>query len=561
MKFRASLSGLILSIFLIFICCAKIEYPPGGPEDKTPPEIVSAQPQVNQLEVARDSQIRIEFSEKIAGEDIIQQVYIVPEPDQPPVIKVKGKELVIEFKDSLQADQTYLISLKTGLADLHNNKLASPYKLAFSTGAKIDQGKISGMVYKDFKPAKNVDVWAFRSDTAISIFDVKPNYIIQTDDSGAYQLEYLQMGTYRCFAVEDLRSDRKYDPASDLIGLPISDMVLDSIKPAVMGFDFDLSRQDTTALKLISARYNEDKLIALKFSLMIDLNKIGADNIEIVSNNNMELESFDIFSTSDTTDNIFIHPTVVPEFDSFNVRIKDINSTDNRPLSDSLNNLYIRIDSLTDVTAPKLVSFYPSDNSRSFPAESAVKFVFSELIAVDSTILNTIKFVGSDSTASANFGYSIDLNKLFIDPLDSLRAGQTYTVSIDLSQVHDIAGNPVEDSVRQIRFSVLNVEDFGSISGDLQNEAGGFANPVIYVRSVSGNISERVTVDSGFHFIHGLPAGSYQFYGFDDMNRDSLYNRGSIAPFEFAEPLISFPDTVAVRSRFETESIILKIPR
>ena len=561
MKFRASLSGIILSIFLLLLCCAKIEYPPGGPEDKTPPEILSSVPQANQREVARDSEIRIEFSEKINGADIIQQVYIVPDPEEPPVIKVKGKTLVIEFKDSLQADQTYLISLKTGLADLHNNRLVGPFKLAFSTGDKIDKGKISGIVYKNFKPAVNTDVWAFRTDTIVSIFDIKPNYITQTNDSGLYQLEYLQTGKYLCLAVEDMRSDRKYDPGADLIGLPTGEVVLDSIKSAVFNFNFDLSKQDSSSLKLISARYNEDKLIMLKFSSTIDINKISPENIEIAGDDGIVLDSFKIFSTSDTTDNIFIHPNVLPASDSLHVFVKDLISLNNRPLSDSLNNMYIQIDTLTDTNPPKLISFYPADNSRSFPADSGIRLNFSEMIETDSAILNTIELAGNDSLDYTDFSYAVNLNRLSIELLDSLVAGQTYTFSIDLSQVHDASGNAVDDSVRQIRFTVVRIDDFGSVSGQLQNGMGGFSDPVIFVRSVSGNISELVAVDTSYHFKHNLPTGSYQFYGFDDINMNRLYDRGSILPLEFAEPFILFPDTVSVRSRFETEEIILKIPR
>jgi hypothetical protein len=139
----ASLYLIYLLSTLVLLSCAKIEFPPGGPPDETPPEIVSTFPEHGALEVPNDAEIRIEFTEKMKQEEAPKSLVIVPEPEEFPDVDWDGSALKIKFTDTLVDNRTYLITLKTGLSDLRNNKLERPYKLAFSTGEVLETGSIS----------------------------------------------------------------------------------------------------------------------------------------------------------------------------------------------------------------------------------------------------------------------------------------------------------------------------------------------------------------------------------------------------------------------------------
>ncbi len=60
MNFRFTLLGLC---GMLLLGCAKIRPPDGGPVDKEAPRVLAHYPSADQLEVARDVEVEIVFSE------------------------------------------------------------------------------------------------------------------------------------------------------------------------------------------------------------------------------------------------------------------------------------------------------------------------------------------------------------------------------------------------------------------------------------------------------------------------------------------------------------------
>ena len=90
--------NIIFLFFLIYLyACANQGFPPGGPVDKTPPDIVSSIPEPNSLNVSRITQVEFEFSEKLDSRTIQNSVFISPNPGDDLDIEVKGKKLKIKF--------------------------------------------------------------------------------------------------------------------------------------------------------------------------------------------------------------------------------------------------------------------------------------------------------------------------------------------------------------------------------------------------------------------------------------------------------------------------------
>ena len=55
----------LISTIAIIFGCAKVASPPGGPEDKTPPDIISTYPLNNAVNIQKDNKITIAFSEGV----------------------------------------------------------------------------------------------------------------------------------------------------------------------------------------------------------------------------------------------------------------------------------------------------------------------------------------------------------------------------------------------------------------------------------------------------------------------------------------------------------------
>ncbi|RKZ30572.1 hypothetical protein DRQ36_05070, partial [bacterium] len=147
-----------LAFCIIFLfSCARIQAPPGGPEDKSPPKIIYTIPAAGTTDVALDTRIEIRFNEYI--KKTTGAVVLLP-PVENTKIKFKGKRIVIDHAP-LTPNTTYRISISTGLKDLRNNALKRAINIAFSTGAALDSFSLSGKIYEGFFPAEETRVHAY----------------------------------------------------------------------------------------------------------------------------------------------------------------------------------------------------------------------------------------------------------------------------------------------------------------------------------------------------------------------------------------------------------------
>ncbi len=135
---------LLIFISLIAASCAVVQPPPGGPEDREPPHIVSVIPAPDSAGVQREADIRISFSENVDGETFKERVRLYPEVgfDE---IKVKGSILRIRFSESLP-ETTLTLLLSAGYADLHGVRAKTSFISHFSTEPEIQNGAITGKV-------------------------------------------------------------------------------------------------------------------------------------------------------------------------------------------------------------------------------------------------------------------------------------------------------------------------------------------------------------------------------------------------------------------------------
>ena len=173
---------LIAALLLIIIRCAHQLPPDGGPVDKTPPEIIRVFPEDGSINFDEDY-LEIEFSEYVDNRSVQDAIFISPaieglEYDW------GGTELDISFTEPLKDSTTYTITIGTDAKDLNNgNKMEKAFNFVFSTGSKIDKGKIFGKVY-DPKPS-GIMIFAYKKDTSvIRPTEMKPTYISQVGESG-----------------------------------------------------------------------------------------------------------------------------------------------------------------------------------------------------------------------------------------------------------------------------------------------------------------------------------------------------------------------------------------
>ena len=227
--------------------------PPGGPEDKSGPFLVSYFPEANAINAPRRMVARLQFSEPVNRTSVEAALFLSPDPMQRLHYRWRGQELELIYLDELERDRTYVISIGNQAKDLRGNPAGQTFTIAFSTGSRIDRGRIDGWVTEQDAP-QGVSIWAYPhiagSETDPST--TSPAYRMQPDATGHFELNYMRAGWYRVFAVLDHDHNGLWKPSEELIGIAPWDVnVTDT---TVSWVSFKLANQDTAPPALRSVK-------------------------------------------------------------------------------------------------------------------------------------------------------------------------------------------------------------------------------------------------------------------------------------------------------------------
>lgn len=216
-----------MKVFLILLLwlasgCASDRPPSGGPLDTTPLQVIFSDPAPSAVNVSAES-IQLTFNHEITGRQLLNALVTSP-PIGDCDITVDGKKALIKGFKPLEPGRTYILTLDKKLRDHSGHTLQAPYTLAFSTGAVINRGTISGKVINaDYSPATNALILAFTELPehvgARNLLQREPDYFIQAEPSGLFSLRHMAAGSYRIVAVNDRNNDLRYNAATEEIGL------------------------------------------------------------------------------------------------------------------------------------------------------------------------------------------------------------------------------------------------------------------------------------------------------------------------------------------------------
>ncbi|WP_460680499.1 Ig-like domain-containing protein [Mucilaginibacter koreensis] len=216
--FFAKISVLFVVLLFIF-SCASIQRPQGGPKDFAPPKLLQATPD-NMTRNFKAQQITLEFDEYFKLANQYQEISISPAQEKQPEYKIKDKSLVINLRDSLLKNTTYVINFGKAIADNHEGNILKNFTYVFSTGPHIDSLSVSGSVSNTQTGEKEKDatVMLFPLDQDTAFFGKKKPYIFTTTDSaGNFSLNNLHDGDYRIYALKEATPDKVYNNDAELI--------------------------------------------------------------------------------------------------------------------------------------------------------------------------------------------------------------------------------------------------------------------------------------------------------------------------------------------------------
>ncbi len=562
--FRNGIMGIMIAVY--FFGCASQAPPSGGPEDKTPPTVLFTDPLTDSVNVSRHPRIMIEFSEPMNKSSVEQSIYISPRRDKPPEYSWKKNRLTLILPDTLDTNQTCVVTIGTGAKDARQNPLSQPFTFAFSTGSKIDRGTMTGSVlHANFK---GMNVWAYRIDQHVLqepdslVYLENADYVTSVNDQGAFQLSYLAAGKYRLYAVIDQDQDGVYTPGIDLIGLPGGDQFLTEDSNMVSGFLLHMMKEDTVKFAVGTLRAIDEQTLLLGFTIPLMKTDFSGSHDSIIRRIRIhDLSSYDSLPVYDVflnTVNLIELKILTGKMDStrrYMLRME-------RLISDKADTIPAITDTIEtfDFYQPEQPVFewiLPEKGNDMVNPDERIAVRFNKGIRRKTWENEVILRADSVTIHQGKWFWTTGGYAEYVH--DSLyQSDKKYEFIITPGTVTDWQGISLTDTMIRLAFQSYPADSLGTVGGDFFSVFSG--DSLFYNLTLRNLLQEkreyRKTIRNGqpFRFDYVIP-GKYVLEAFLDRNGDQLFNKGRVAPFEPPEPFRMYQDTVSVRANWETSGI------
>ncbi len=544
----------ILALF--FLKCANQLSPTGGEKDNIPPTILSSYPQSGMTNFT-ENKVELSFSEYVNKRNINEAFFISPLVEELPEFSWTNKTVTITFAQKLDENTTYSIVIGTEITDVNNNnKMSEPFILTFSTGSKIDSGKISGKVYS--KKADGTMIFAYKKDTTeIDIYKNKPNYVSQIDATGKYQIFGLGIGIYELFAVKDEFNDLIYNVGEDKIGLAKSSFQITEEITRIEDVNFFLFKEDTLAPKLNNVTMTDKNHIIVEFSEPIDSSLLSVTNFNIIDS----IQNKVYFPKYLFKGNQQKSEYVLGISDSLNLENEHFLTVQN--VQDLYRNIQIGesfsfiASDKPDTNSVKVNKVGSIGNSSQLDyLNPEIRLSFSDAFDT-SSILKGLSLLDTDSNkVEFNLKYMDDAN-IVMSPTADLKPRSTYTVSTNLNYFIDIAGNK-QDTVINNKINTISSNEFSGVSGKLTGTQSKNMNIVLEnVEMNNDKKQSKLTANSTFEYNRVNP-GKYLLWVYEDVDSNDSYSKGDFSLKKYAEPFKFFPDTLNLRPRWPIGDVEIK---
>ncbi|OGC91729.1 MAG: hypothetical protein A2142_05935 [candidate division Zixibacteria bacterium RBG_16_48_11] len=546
---------------LIIFSCAKKGFPPGGPADTVSPAVTNTLPPDRSTSVSTETTIAVQFSEKMNRQQTQASIFVSPVFEFE--TKWKGNTLILEPKQELFLNQTYIITSGLDCQDLQGNHLRNPFTSAFSTGESIDTGSVSGVTVQEGRLQSGLAVWAYQieddSNESVLPWAKKSDYATLAGLNGSFRLNYLSAGRYRLLAVKDLNRNQLWDPASEPLGITYKDIFLGPGDTKVENLPLVLVNRDTTSLALLNCQMTDQSTIKLTFNKNLAKVKTHDNIVTLISESGDSLKPVSLYQVHQQSKNLYLQVSGLEAQKLYRISLSGLLSEDGMPLSSSAARCQFTATASPDKALPEIAGYHPETNSKDFSPEGSLQLFFSELMQekVDASQFQVIDSAGNAVIGSFSWSDQLSLSFVTSKPL---RSNASYTVRIYQSFAQDLTGNFLQDTLYTFSFRTLEVGQSGLITGRIQFRQEKFLGRVfLNLKGIDNLYAYEQMLASGQDFIFAeVRPGSYTLTGFVDFDENGTYSSGSVAPFTLAEPFAICPDTILVRSRWTTENVVLE---
>jgi hypothetical protein len=205
----------VLPVLPALPACARMEPPPGGPPDATPPRLIATRPDSFAVLQPFRGVAEFQFDEVISeggtpnrgeGTGGLEKLVILSPSRRVPEVSWKRNRITVRPREGWQPNRVYRVELLPGVTDLRNNPSKEGTVLTFTTGAPKPTNTLQGQIvdWGTSRPAGNALVIATLLPDSLPYRGV-------TDSSGRFSLGPLPSGDYLVTGVLDQNRDQRQD--------------------------------------------------------------------------------------------------------------------------------------------------------------------------------------------------------------------------------------------------------------------------------------------------------------------------------------------------------------
>jgi uncharacterized protein (DUF2141 family) len=525
--------SVFVTAFVLFGCAA-MQKPQGGPKDRTPPKLLKATPE-NMTRNFSAKQIRLDFDEYFDLKNPFQEITVSPAQEKAPTFKKSGKSIIVDFKDTLQKNTTYVINFGKAIADVNEGNILTNFTYVFSTGPHIDSLSVSGDVTNTLTGEHEKDVTVMlltpKQDTLWG--KKKPTIFATTDSAGNFSLNNLHVGEYHIYALKETNPNRIYDNENELVGFlkqPIH------LTKDTANIHLKLFKQEPEKIRLTEKRFDIDGKLYFTFNKPLE-----NASVRILAPADLDNQKIVDFNKTNDTVGIFMRSM---DFDSVKVEFRQNNKPiDTTVLRKGRKETYTRNFALTyNVTG---------DNK----LKPATDLKITSNLPIETIDQSLITF-NEDSTYVSNFKLTKDtatLKKLTLKY--PFKPDARYQIIFNEDALTDIYGDKNNKKLVKV-FNGDRPDNYGMLTLKVKVPDTSKGYVIEMLNSQKKVVRTNAFTNNTTITYKNYPVGKYNLRVVYDDNKNGKWDSGNVKRREYPENTWLYTKEITIRSNWDAEENI-----
>lgn len=527
---------IFILITLLITGCAKIVAPVGGPKDTTPPEVVKENPKNGAINF-KEKMIKITFNEFVSLNNPLENIIFSPPLPTTADYTLKGKSLVIKWKDTLRENTTYSIILADAIKDFTEGNLLSIYQYAFSTGAQIDTLQLSGMIKnaETEQPEKGVFVFLYDRNIDSLPCSIRPTYLTRSNNEGRFDFKNVKQGTYKIFALKDINSNFIYDLQNEGIAFQKELVTPDTGKTISLAFfnAKDTNQKILTPINLQKGAYKIPLKLSCKSEKSIKTTLLYPPDINYHLQLNNSFDTLSYYFYEDFADSVVLQ-VKLPEWDiTDTITFSPFKQPYRSGRNKTEQKLAIQSYNSGDLYKPLTLNFsYPIKPNQN----------------IETIIIKKGK--DSNDTLTERFQVNGAFIKSFTVPF-SFEPKESYILIFKDSLFYGWDGTTNDSLV--LPFTMKSERDYGNLLMDyLVNDEN--MNYVIQLLDGNQKMIQQNTISKNEKIVYEhLDPGNYKIKVIFDLNGNGIWDTGNYTKNLQPERILFFEKPISIRGFWDLE--------